>query len=136
MVNRKPVYIVAGLVAILGMISFSSSGHFSAFAQGSDVKVSIPAGASTATDPEKQWSPNTVNVKVGQKVVWTNNDNVAHTAVSGTDANDPAKGKEFDSGLTKLINPGGTFEHAFTKAGTFPYFCELHPQMKGKVVVS
>ena len=34
MVNRKPVYIVAGLVAILGMIAFSSSGNFSAFAQG------------------------------------------------------------------------------------------------------
>src|SRR5919199_1960587 len=98
MVNRKPVYIVAGFVAILGMIAFSSSGHFSAFAQASH-EVTIPAGASTATDPEKQWSPNTINVKVGDKVVWTNKDNVAHTAVSGTDANDPNKGKEFDSGL-------------------------------------
>jgi plastocyanin len=77
-----------------------------------------------------------IKVKVGQKVIWTNNDSVQHTVVSGTGPNDPNSGKDFDSGLTKLINPHATFEHTFTKAGTFPYYCQLHPTMTGKVIVS
>ena len=134
MVNRKPVYIVAGLVAILGMITFSSSGHFSVFAQGSQVKVDIVSGASTKAGPQA-YSMDPVNAKVGQTVQWTNKDSVQHTITSGSPGSADS-GKEFDSGLTKLINPGATFEHTFTKAGTFPYYCQLHPTMSGKVIVS
>jgi plastocyanin len=134
MVNRKPVYIVAGLVAILGMVAFSSSGNFSAFAQGSGVNVDIKPGGSTKTGAEA-YSQDPINVKVGQKVTWTNKDSVQHTITSGTPGSADS-GKEFDSGLTKLINPNATFEHTFTKAGTFPYYCQLHPTMTGKVIVS
>jgi plastocyanin len=130
---NKPVYIVTGMMAILAMMAFSASGYFSAFAQGSDVNVTIVAGASTKAD--KGWDPNPVNVKVGQKVIWTNKDTVQHTVTSGSPGS-PDSGKEFDSGLTKLINPGATFEHTFTKAGTFNYYCQLHPTMLGKVIVS
>jgi plastocyanin len=35
-----------------------------------------------------------------------------------------------------LINPGGTYSHKFTSAGDVPYFCQLHPNMVGKVSVS
>ncbi len=131
---NKPIYIAASLLAVLGLVvAISSSGSFSAFAQGSDVKVSIVPGGSTLAD--KAYSPNPVNVKVGQKVIWTNNDSVQHTITSGAPGS-PDSGKEFDSGLTKLINKGESFEHTFTKAGTFPYYCQLHPTMLGKVIVS
>lgn len=63
-------------------------------------------------------------VKVGTTVEWTNNDPLPHT-VTATD-------KSFDSGL---IQPGKTYRHTFTKAGTFNYFCVPHPFMKGVVVV-
>jgi amicyanin len=63
-------------------------------------------------------------VKVGTTVEWTNNDPLPHT-VTATD-------KSFDSGL---IQPGKTYRHTFTKAGTFNYFCVPHPFMKGIVVV-
>jgi hypothetical protein len=33
----------------------------------------------------------------------------------------------FDSGVTALTTTGKTYSHQFTKAGDFPYFCELHP---------
>jgi plastocyanin len=134
MVNRKPVYIAAGLVAILGMIAFSSSGHFSAFAQGSNVNVEIVPGASTKSGKEA-YSMDPVQVKVGQSVIWTNHDSVQHTVTSGSPGSGDV-GKEFDSGLTKLINPGQTFEKKFDKAGTFSYFCQLHPTMTGTVTVS
>ena len=67
MVNRKPVYIVAGLVAILGMIAISSSGNFSAFAQGSEVKVDIVPGGSTKSGPQA-YSVDPIKVRVGGKV--------------------------------------------------------------------
>jgi plastocyanin len=130
---NKPIYLAASLLAVLGLVvAISSSGSFSAFAQGSDVKVSIVPGGSTLAD--KAYDPNPVNVKVGQKVIWTNNDSVQHTITSGAPGS-PDSGKEFDSGLTKLINKGESFEHTFTKAGTFPYYCQLHPTMLGKVIV-
>ena len=134
MVNRKPVYIVAGLVAILGMIAISSSGNFSAFAQESDVKVDIVPGASTKSGPQA-YSMDPIKVKVGGKVTWTNKDSVQHTVTSGKPGSADS-GKEFDSGLTKLINSNATFDHTFTKAGTFTYYCQLHPTMTGTVIVS
>jgi plastocyanin len=131
MVN-KPVYIAASLIAVFAMISVISSGHFSAFAQGSNVQVTIVPGGSTMTD--KGYSPNPVQVKVGQTVVWTNKDTVQHTITSGSPGSADS-GKEFDSGLTKLLSPGSTFQHTFTKAGSFPYYCQLHPTMAGTVTV-
>jgi plastocyanin len=132
MVN-KPVYIAASLLAILSVVAISSSGNFNVFAQGADFPVSIVPGASTLTD--KAYSPaSPQEVKVGQKVVWTNNDSVQHTITSGTTGS-PDSGKEFDSGLTKLLSKGDTFEHTFAAAGEFPYYCQLHPQMSGKIVV-
>jgi plastocyanin len=136
MVSKKPVYIAASLIAILGLITVSTTGHFSAFAQGSDVNVSIKKGAGTTLTGGQAYSMDPIQVKVGQKVIWKNDDTVQHTVTSGTGPSDPNMGKDFDSGLTKLINPGATFEHTFTKAGTFPYFCQLHPTMQGKVIVS
>jgi plastocyanin len=131
MVN-KPIYIAASLLALISMITITSSGNLPVFAQSPDVKVSIVPGASTLT--EKAYSPNPVDVKVGQKVVWTNNDTLQHTITSGSPGSADS-GKEFDSGLTKLLNKGDTFEHTFTTAGEYPYYCQLHPNQIGKVIV-
>ena len=65
-----------------------------------------------------------LQVTVGTTVEWTNNDPMPHTVT--------ATGKSFDSGL---INPGKTWRHTFTKAGTFSFFCQPHPFMKGTIVV-
>ncbi len=133
MVN-KPVYIAASLLAILSVVAVSSSGNYSVFAQGADFPVSIVPGSSTLG--EKAYSPPAPQeIKVGQKVVWTNNDSVQHTITSGT-VGSPDSGKEFDSGLTKLLSKGDTFEHTFAAAGEFPYYCQLHPAMSGSVVVT
>lgn len=96
--------------------------------------VSIVPGASTLAS--KAFSPNPVNVKVQNSVTWTNKDNVAHTITSGTGPSDPNKGKEFDSGLSSLLTPGKTFTHTFKTSGEIPYFCQIHPTMVGKVIVS
>ncbi len=98
------------------------------------IQASLVPGASTLAD--KAFSPNPINVKVGDSVTWTNKDTIAHTVTSGTGPSDPNKGKVFDSGLSTLLTQGKTFSHKFNTAGEFPYFCQIHPTMVGKVVVS
>lgn len=137
MVN-KPVYITASLLAILSAVSIASGGSLSVFAQSPDVQVSIVPGSSTLA--ETAWSPNPVEVSVGQKIIWTNNDSVQHTVVSGSPGS-PDVGKLFDTGFVKsatgpgLLNKGQTFEYTPTAAGEIPYHCSLHPTMVGSIVV-
>ncbi len=90
----------------------------------------------------KAYSPNPINIKGGDTIVWTNNDNSDtqfHTVTSGTGPDDKNKGQEFDSGLTgttALMTEGTTFSHTFDVAGEFPYHCQLHSTMIGKVIVT
>jgi plastocyanin len=86
----------------------------------------------------KAFAPDDINAKVGDTVTWTNKDTIFHTVTSGTGPSDTTHGKEFDSGLsgpTALTTQGKTFSHKFMTAGEFPYFCQLHPTMVGKVEV-
>ncbi len=135
--------LIVALVAIISIATTSTSsskigGIIGNYAQAQkEVKVSIVPGASTLAD--KAFSPNPVNVKIGDTVTWVNEDSVFHTVVSGNPSSDGETGKVFDSGLsgpTALTTKGKTFSHKFTEKGEFPYFCQLHPTMIGKVIVS
>jgi len=66
-------------------------------------------------------------VHVGDTVTWVNEDNVPHTV---TTTGGPTS---FDSGT---MNKGETYSHTFTSAGTWSYYCAVHPDMKGTVVVT
>jgi plastocyanin len=70
------------------------------------------------------FGPQTLTVSVGTTVVWTNRDDIPHTVVS-TDGVFKSKVRDTDE----------KFSYTFTKAGTYPYFCSVHPKMTGKVVV-
>jgi plastocyanin len=135
MVN-KPIYLAASLLAILSLVAIGASANLSAFAQSDKVQASIVPGATTLTDTAV--SPNPIQAKVGQTVVWTNDDSAFHTVTSGLIGAADA-GKMFDSGLagpTALTAKGKTFEHTFDTAGEFDYHCTLHPAMTGQVIVT
>ncbi|MBI3759215.1 MAG: cupredoxin domain-containing protein [Deltaproteobacteria bacterium] len=66
-----------------------------------------------------------LKVRAGTTVIWTNTGAVLHTVTA-------ADRKSFNS---KDIRPKGTFSWTFKKAGTFAYFCNYHPWMKGTVIV-
>lgn len=70
------------------------------------------------------FGPQTLTVSVGTTVVWTNRDDIPHTVVS-TDGVFKSKVRDTDE----------KFSYTFTRAGTYPYFCSVHPKMTGKVVV-
>jgi len=132
----KTIYLTASLLAILSVVAIGASTDNSVFAQGDKVQASIVPGASTLTDTAV--SPNPIEAKVGQTVVWTNDDTAFHTVTSGL-IGAPDAGKLFDSGLsgpTALTTQGKTFEHTFDTAGEFDYHCTLHPAMTGKVIVT
>ena len=72
------------------------------------------------------YEPQNLTIQEGDSVRWTNNDGVAHT-VTSTD--DPPV---FDSGN---MASGEIFIYHFTSAGSYDYFCEIHPYMTGNVEV-
>jgi plastocyanin len=94
------------------------------------VTVSIVKGAQNMGN--KAYSPSPIQIQQGTTVVWRNNDTTLHTAVSGKGTSDTSLGKMFES---PPIAPGKTFSYKFDAAGTYDYFCTLHPAMVGTVVV-
>jgi plastocyanin len=82
-------------------------------------------------ESDKPYMPGSITIKTGDKVGWINTDQEVHTVTSGFE-NSTDKGKQFDSGL---LNTNQTFEHTLDKAGTYNYFCTVHPTMTGVVNV-
>ena len=90
----------------------------------------LPAPAADAPKPTVvhitmfKFVPATVTVPAGTTITFVNDDDEPHT-VTATD-------KSFDS---DGMDTHQSWKHAFAKPGTTSYFCELHPYMKGTVVV-
>src|SRR3989344_3286058 len=68
--------------------------------------------------------PETLNIKKGDSVTWTNKDGTRHTATSDDGV--------FDSGP---LSNGQSFKYQFNEVGTFSYHCTPHPYMKAKIIV-
>lgn len=83
----------------------------------------VPAGATPVRIVNLSFDPAEVTVSTGTAVSWANDDTVPHT-VTSTDG-------IFDSGI---FDPGGNFSWTFDQPGSFPYRCQLHPQMQGTVI--
>jgi quinohemoprotein ethanol dehydrogenase len=75
------------------------------------------------------FSPGTIIVPPGTTVTWTNTGKQPHTATSTVSESNPTK---FDSGI---LQPGQSYSFTFDQAGTYDYFCTIHPFMRGKVIV-
>lgn len=82
-------------------------------------------GASAVTIQNFSFNPQTVTVKIGTKVTWTNQDSTAHTVT-------------FDTGGAKSGNlaQGATYEQTFSSAGSLTYHCSIHSSMTGTVMVT
>jgi len=98
------------------------------------VTVSIVKYASNPYNP-KFYDPSPVNVKTGTTIAWINNDPTIHTVTErkGNNNNNYTSAIEFDSGM---LAPNAIFKHTFNTAGTFDYYCLVHPFMTGKVIVA
>ena len=92
--------------------------------------ISIVSGAS-APASGLGFEPASITVSVGTPLTWRNDDTTLHTVTSGsTEGGD--SGKVFDS---SYLAAGKTFQHKIDTAGTYGYYCTLHPYMTGRVIV-
>lgn len=85
------------------------------------------SGTPTVGISKSRFEPTEISIAVGETVAFTNNDPFAHTVTAREDA-----GIQFDSGS---LGQDETFEVEFADAGTYAYFCEIHPTMRATVVV-
>ena len=100
-----------------------------------EVVVRIPQGASELTDDA--YTPNPVEINTGDTVVWVNDDITSHTATSGTSGSGPTGMFGGTDDSPEIIGPeGDTQSFTFEEAGEFDYFCTLHPNMIGTVIVT
>jgi amicyanin len=90
------------------------------------VVMAAPAGARDAQVKIDNFTftPQSVTVKAGTTVTWINEDDIPHAVA--------AAGKSFKS---KVLDTNDKFSFTFTTAGSYEYFCSLHPHMTGTIVV-
>ena len=127
---KKSVYLSFSLLAIFSLIMVAPSAFAAHGEGGMSATVENAAGSSTPGCEPDCFIPSTVVITVGGTVTWENTDTAAHTSSSGT----PQDGPDgvFDS---SLVMAGASFSHTFDSAGTFDYFCMVHPWMTGTVIV-
>ena len=127
---QKKTYSLFGLLAIFSLIAIAPS----AFADHTTATVTNAPGSSVPGCEQTAdgcFIPSMVTIDIGGEVIWENNDTAAHTITSGTAVEGPSG--VFDS---SLVMAGSSFSHTFEDAGTFDYFCMVHPWMVGTVMVS
>ncbi len=76
------------------------------------------------------YTPSTATIAAGGTVTFTNTDTAPHTSTSGSAANGPDG--VFD---TSLIMMNASFDVTLADAGTYTYFCMVHPWMEGTIIV-
>ncbi|MBB5911192.1 plastocyanin [Nocardia transvalensis] len=84
-----------------------------------------PAGPNAVSIDNFAFAPQTLTVRAGTTVTWTNHDEEPHTVAAQDGAfHSPGMGA------------GATYTFTFTKAGTYHYLCSIHPFMRADVVVT
>jgi len=133
----KRVGVVFVLIALLAMPAVAAAQYPSGGGGGSSGGgIQIGGGGSPGGDSAQTgmadvsivdfaFQPMAIFVGVGETVEWTNTGDVDHTVDSDTEI--------FESGH---IRPGMHYRYTFDEPGIFPYHCDIHPHMRGMVVVT
>ncbi len=124
MVGRRWRYVasafVISAVLVLSVAGCSGSGY-SGTGTG-NAPAGAASGAGTIIEDNKQFTPSTLTVKVGDKVTFSNRDSVPHDVVIGAT----------DLGVQQ---PNQDVTWTAAQDGTFPFKCTIHPSMTGQVTV-
>jgi len=101
--------------------------NLSAFTIAGDMKDASSTSSKQNTIEIKDFafSPQTITVKSGEKITWTNRDEEPHTVVSVE--------KQFKK--SSALDTDQTFTITAGAPGTYTYFCSVHPKMTGTIVV-
>ena len=135
MIKKNAVVIASVVIASAIVATYVLSGNMNMGIEGSGNSVQQTTATSIADNStvvkivansgSNSFSPNPVEVKVGETVTWINDDSGRHTVTS--------KDGVFNS---ELMGREQSFSYTFDKAGEYPYSCSPHPNMVGTVVVT
>jgi plastocyanin len=132
---KKIIGIVLLLAVVLGVVVASQGHKGTNTAMNMDSSHSMGSMSADAMSAKKtdqvvitnfKFVPQTITVKKGTKVTWSNKDGVAHTVTA-----DAMPGP--DSGK---IAAGETYSYTYSQAGTFTYYCDIHEDMKATIIVT
>ena len=104
--------------------AIAEASHEAMMKRGAD-KPAVARGPNEIGIDNFAFTPATLTVKRGTKIVWINDDDVPHLIVN-------VEGKFAPS---KVLDTNQRFSATLTAPGTYRYFCSLHPQMQGKIVI-
>jgi plastocyanin len=108
----------------VGLAAVASRSNAHDMAEMVETAPGAPVAADTVSIDNFSFRPAAVSIPVGGTVTWTNQDDIPHLVVAN------------DHGFrSKPLDTGDSFAHTFAAAGTYPYFCGLHPKMTGLVKV-
>src|SRR5574337_822698 len=129
--KSKPFGALFGLLALVAILGVAP-----AFGQtANEIDIATGAGGSAnaaCVATNNCFTPNPLTVAPGTTVTWKNTDTAMHVVCSGKPSDDEC-GKVFEEDSLK---PGKTFQFTFADAGTYDYYCSVHPWMTGQVIVS
>ncbi|MDP1695778.1 MAG: cupredoxin family copper-binding protein [archaeon] len=119
------VAIIVIVLLVIGGIYYSSSRVATPVSGNEQQQEKAPTGIDVPVEiKDFAFSPSELTVNIGDRVIWTNNDAAPHKIVATND--------EF---ISENIENGETYSFVFAKAGTYKYYCGLHPSMKGTIIV-
>ena len=95
------------------------------------VETAMGSGAPGCETSNACYLPQDITISTGDTVQWDNVDNAAHTVTGGSPADGPSG--VFDS---SLLMAGLDYSFTFNDAGSYDYFCMVHPWMVGSVTVN
>jgi plastocyanin len=124
-VSRSLRYLNMGTVAFAMFVALALLS--STQSKDSETRKSTPSKA-TKTEvviDNFSFSPQTITVPAGATVTWANHDNASHTVTSADN--------QFKK--SPVLKTGQRFSNTFATAGTYSYFCSIHPRMTGKIIV-
>ena len=117
--RRAAVRLAPGRALFAAMLAGPLVGAMLAFGA-----VAAPDAGSVVTIDNFTFGPKELTVAVGTTVKWVNHDDIPHTVVE--------KNTTFRS---KALDTDDSYSFTFASAGSFDYFCGLHPHMVGKIIV-
>jgi plastocyanin len=121
MMNSRLIVVLAALVVSVVFPFMPVSD-----AQADDATIVIEPGV---------FSPHVTTIHAGDRVTWSNRDNVEHFLTSSGPMARPVARSVEDLEFHQLLEPENNYSHAFTAPGAYPYFCAIHLGMTGTVVV-
>jgi cytochrome c oxidase subunit 2 len=96
------------------------------------VTLTILEGSSIQGNPD--FEPDELTVKKGDTILVDNVDTMPHSVTNGESASDPNSAKIFDTGII-MGGESAELETSNVDAGTYPYYCSVHPYMTGSLTI-